>query len=164
MVCWNVCIRVFDCDFISNQSGKTFKTLQKIWNNLIKWKKFVEHKIEITADNSVFAKNGVEIFLWKSGCNIRKNAFHLSFFLNLEIWKSLCSWRFFLPLLVCSTPYFAKRTTIITTCRLRFRRSDTPRTEGIKIIAKKKGRLFLQATAEFLVVAFFLTKVKKNAV
>ncbi|KIA82572.1 hypothetical protein OA84_10450 [Kaistella solincola] len=107
-------------------------------------------------------KTGLKFYFENLVFNIRKNAFHISIFSKLEIRKSLCSWRFFLPLLVCSSPYFAKRTTIITTCRLRFRRSDTPRTEGIKIIAKKKGGLFLQATAEFLAVAFFLTKVKKK--
>ena len=38
-----------------------------------------------TADNSVLAKDGVNIVFENSVNNIRKNAFHISFFSNLEI-------------------------------------------------------------------------------
>ena len=38
-----------------------------------------------TSANSVFAKNGVDVFLRKIVNKTRKNAFHLSIFTNLEI-------------------------------------------------------------------------------
>ena len=50
-----------------------------------------------TADNSVLAKDGVNIVFENSVNNIRKNAFHISFFSNLEIRKSILL-RFGFPL------------------------------------------------------------------
>ena len=43
------------------------------------------YRTESTAYNIVFAKSGVNIVFENSVSSIRKNAFHISFFSNLEI-------------------------------------------------------------------------------
>ena len=43
------------------------------------------NRIKTPSANSVLAKDGVNIVIENSVNNIRKNAFHISFFSNLEI-------------------------------------------------------------------------------
>ena len=96
----NIIIEVVGKTLTPRRNKKT-KVLDKIFALIIllsslltpiilKKNKFSDiNERKITTANSVFAKNGVDGFFRNSVNKIHKNAFHLSIFTNLEIWKSI---------------------------------------------------------------------------